>query len=239
MVALLAGGQGERIRSVAGDLPKALLPVAGRPFLAWKLDELADAGAASVVLLTGSGHDLVREYLATADLPLRVEVRPDGPVLLGTGGALKAALPCLPDRFLVMFADTLQTEPVLPMWTSYLAGVYPAMMAVTKQMDSNGFGNVDFDGERVVRYSKANPTAGLQWLDYGYLAISADLLSSATQSAAFDLGEMCADLALDGRLGGWAANGPFHEIGTPTAYRLTLEHLGGAVPRPDIRSVEP
>ena len=63
-VAVLAGGLGLRLRDVTGDdLPKAMVPVLGRPFIDWKLDELAARRASHVVLLLGHGGTSIEHHV--------------------------------------------------------------------------------------------------------------------------------------------------------------------------------
>ena len=87
---VLAGGLGTRLRSVVTDLPKPMAPVAGRPFLAWILDRLAQAGFERVVLAVGYRHEAIQQHFGSTyrgmALHYSVEDRP-----LGTGGALRLA----------------------------------------------------------------------------------------------------------------------------------------------------
>ena len=110
--AVLAGGLGTRIRAVAGDRPKVLLPVEGRPFLAHVLDYLAGEGVKRVVLCLGHQADRVAraaQESAPRSLEL-VESREEKP--LGTGGALRNALPLLGDEFFVVNGDTYLDTPL-------------------------------------------------------------------------------------------------------------------------------
>src|SRR5712692_2156565 len=108
-VAVLAGGLGNRLHAVTGDaLPKALVPVLGRPFIDWKLEGLAAAGTHRVVLLVGHHGGQIRAHVGDGRrYGLSVEYVEDGPVLLGTGGAVARALPSLADAFWVTYGDTL------------------------------------------------------------------------------------------------------------------------------------
>jgi D-glycero-alpha-D-manno-heptose 1-phosphate guanylyltransferase len=110
--ALLAGGMGTRIRAVGGDTPKVLLPVEGRPFLAHLLDYLARQGVTRVVLCTGYAADPVWDAAVShAPEGIRlVESREQTP--LGTGGAVKQALPQLGERFFVVNGDTFFDVPL-------------------------------------------------------------------------------------------------------------------------------
>lgn len=88
---VLAGGLGTRLRGVVDDVPKPLAPVAGRPFVAWLLDALAQQGMRRVVLATGYLGDRVEDTFGDrwSDVPL-VYSRETEP--LGTGGAIVLAM---------------------------------------------------------------------------------------------------------------------------------------------------
>jgi D-glycero-alpha-D-manno-heptose 1-phosphate guanylyltransferase len=118
---ILAGGLGTRLRSVVPDLPKPMAPVAGRPFLAWVLDRLVDAGFECVVLAVGYRHAFIRDHFGEdyRGMALRysVETTP-----LGTGGAMRLA------------ADHVTTLPVFVLnGDTYLELDYRAMLAAHQQ----------------------------------------------------------------------------------------------------------
>ena len=100
--AILAGGQGTRLRPVLADRPKVLAEVMGRPFLSYLLDQLSSAGARKVILCTGYMGDMVQEvYGGTYKSLHLLYSREDEP--LDTGGALRLALPLIDsDCVLVM-----------------------------------------------------------------------------------------------------------------------------------------
>ncbi len=67
-VAVLAGGLGLRLRELTGtQLPKAMVPVLGRPFVDWQLETLAAAGVTDVVLLVGHSGDHIRDHVGSGD----------------------------------------------------------------------------------------------------------------------------------------------------------------------------
>jgi D-glycero-alpha-D-manno-heptose 1-phosphate guanylyltransferase len=92
--AILAGGMGLRLRAVVPDQPKVLAPVHGRPYLTHLLDQLAAAGTSEVVLLTGFRAEQVSETLGEGYGGMRLIHSPEAKPL-GTGGALRNALPKL------------------------------------------------------------------------------------------------------------------------------------------------
>jgi len=88
---ILAGGLGTRLRSVLPDLPKAMAPVAGKPFLGWIMGWLKDRGIKRVVLSLGYRHEVITAYIKEAfpeiDTIPCIEEEP-----LGTGGGIRRAL---------------------------------------------------------------------------------------------------------------------------------------------------
>jgi NDP-sugar pyrophosphorylase family protein len=94
-VVILAGGPGTRLQSVPGNIPKAVRPVGGRPFLFRLLDQARDFGVRRVVLALGFRHEEILRCLGTRPpdgLDLRTSIEPTP---LGTGGGLRRALPHL------------------------------------------------------------------------------------------------------------------------------------------------
>lgn len=212
---------------MTGALPKALIEVAGRPVLDWKLDQLTDAGATRVHLLVGFGADQIEAHLAAQPPPISVRTHRDGLVLRGTGGALVACESSLPDQFVVTYGDSLLDEPLRAFWEQFEACDYPGLLSVTRQNDSAQSGNVALDGDRVARYAKDSADPSLTWLDYGYLALNRAVLRDYSGVEALDLGRIVSDLARAGRLGAYRVQNKFWEVGTPESLRLVDEHLAG------------
>ncbi len=106
---VLAGGLGTRVATSPGRLPKALVPVAGRPFLDHKLAELARLGVERVVLLLGAHADQVIDHLEGWRGSIRHPATSlTASALRGTGGAIKHAADLLgDDHFWVTYGDTL------------------------------------------------------------------------------------------------------------------------------------
>jgi NDP-sugar pyrophosphorylase family protein len=106
-VAILAGGLSTRLRPLTDKIPKALLPVAGEPFLVHQLRLLRSNGFRRIVLCVGYLGEMIKAEIADGnDLGMQIVYSFDGTIPLGTGGALKRALPKLGDRFLVIYGDS-------------------------------------------------------------------------------------------------------------------------------------
>ena len=93
---ILAGGRGTRLGPLTEDLPKALVDVAGRPFLEYQLELLRTGGVSEIVLCVGYLGSVVERTIGDGSrLGLSIRYSYDGPEPLGTAGAVRNALPML------------------------------------------------------------------------------------------------------------------------------------------------
>jgi histidinol-phosphate phosphatase family protein len=104
---VLAGGMGTRLAAVTGGLPKALVPVGGKPVLERQVELAVQHGIHRVLLLLGYGAEHVVAWTQTwtgrgVDFSWQIERQPRG-----TGGALVDAMHALEERFVLFFADQL------------------------------------------------------------------------------------------------------------------------------------
>jgi NDP-sugar pyrophosphorylase family protein len=226
-VAVLAGGLGTRLRPVTGDaLPKALVPVAGRPFVEWKLLELREQGAGRVVMLVGHGADLIREHVGDGSaLGLSVTYVDDGSAPLGTGGAVVRALPALGDAFWVAYGDTLLTVDVATAEHQFAASGSLALMTVLHNRDQLEPSNARVEGTSVVAYAKDPRPHGAQHIDYGMLLFRREAFAPREEGAPFDLGDVLQDLATAGSLDAFEVHERFHDIGTVASLRETEAYV--------------
>ncbi len=106
-VAILAGGLATRLRPITESVPKSLLEVNGEPFAKHQLRLLRAKGFKRVVICVGHLGTLVQRVIGDGSaLGLEIDYSFDGPVLLGTAGAIRNALPKLGEAFFVMYGDS-------------------------------------------------------------------------------------------------------------------------------------
>ena len=102
--AILTGGLATRMIPLTERIPKALLEIEGHPFLWHQLNLLKRSGIGRAVLLVGHlGEIIQKEFGDGTDLGMAIEYSYDGPSLLGTAGAIRQALPLLPEPFFVLY----------------------------------------------------------------------------------------------------------------------------------------
>jgi NDP-sugar pyrophosphorylase family protein len=226
-VAILAGGLATRMRPVTERIPKALIEVAGRPFIEHQLTLLRREGVARVVLCVGFLGEMIEASVGDgARFGLSISYSFDGERLLGTGGALRHALPMLGEQFFVLYGDSYLDIAYAPVQAAFRRSGKPALMTVFRNEGRWDTSNVLFDGERVVRYDKRHPSAEMKFIDYGLGILNGDMLRTARDEA-FDLSDLYAALARDGRLAGYEATTRFYEIGTPSGLAEADGHLRG------------
>ena len=236
-VAILAGGLATRLRPVTDTIPKSLLDVGGKPFAAHQLDLLSRAGVTRVVFCVGYRGDMVEQALGDGSRwGLSIRYAADGPALLGTGGALRRALPELGERFLVLYGDSYLACDYAAVERAFLSSEQPALMTVVRNDNRWDRSNVEFRDGRIVKYDKANPASAMHHVDYGLGAMHASVLSAprpdgvgAARPAgeAFDLADVYRDLAARGDLAGFEVADRFYEIGSPEGLAETRALLGG------------
>ena len=104
---VLAAGLGSRIRPVAGDLPKPLMPFAGEPILVGNLRWLADSGVTEVWINLHYGAEAIRQAIgdgAALGLTVRYVFEP---TLLGTAGALGNIRQQVQGPIFVVYGDSV------------------------------------------------------------------------------------------------------------------------------------
>jgi NDP-sugar pyrophosphorylase family protein len=226
-VAILCGGKGTRLAEIAGELPKALVPLAGAPFLSHQLRWLRDAGVTDVVLLTGYRGDLIRAFAGDgAEFGLRIAYADDGPVPRGTAGAVARALPLLGDAFLTVYGDALlRADPGAV--AAALAPPYEGVMSVFRNDGRWLPSNVRVDGERVAAYDKHAAPGAMTHIDYGINAFRSGAFASVAGERAVDLAEIHGAMIARGTLRAFAVAERWYEIGTPEALAETERFLAG------------
>jgi len=206
--AVLAGGLATRMRPLTERVPKALLEVAGEPFIAHQLRLFAREGIADVKLL-------VERFVGDGGrFGVRVEYIVDGPVLLGTGGAIRHALDRLGPEFLVIYCDSWLDAPYAPVVAAFRASGQPALMCVYRNDNRWDASNVDLENGIIRRYSKKLRVPQMHHIDWGLGMLKASAVATRPLGELWDLAELYEELANAGRLAGYEMTRRFYEIGS-------------------------
>jgi NDP-sugar pyrophosphorylase family protein len=225
-VAILAGGLATRLRPITETIPKALVEVAGRPFIDHQLTLLRVQGYTRVVLCVGYRGEMIEQHVGDGSrFGMRITHVADGPKLLGTGGALRRALPHLGAAFFVLYGDSYLPCDFAAVEEAFHSARLPALMTVLKNENQWDRSNAIYDGGKVVRYDKKNRVSEMRYIDYGLSAMKAECLESRAEGEAFDLSEVFTTLASEGGLAGFEVGERFYEIGSPSGLEETGRYL--------------
>lgn len=229
---ILAGGLGTRMESVSGGRPKALLPVAGRPFIEHQLELLARGGVGEAVICTGYGGAAVRAHVNDhAPAGLAVRFVDEGDELKGTAGALRLALDegALAPAFGVLYGDSYLPIELRPVWDAFHGSALPAVMTVLRNEGRWDTSNAIVEDGRVVLYDKAgrDPRAAeRRWIDYGLSVLDRQVIAERIPAGATaDLADLYHDLSVAGELGAFEVRQRFYEIGSPQGLQELERYL--------------
>lgn len=230
---ILAGGVGSRLKSVVSDRPKGLAEVNGRPFLAFLLDQLRNAGAAKVVFSTGYLAPQIEEAFGDEFRGMRIGYSRET-TALGTGGGLRLAADSLASPILLVLNGDSSCEVDL---TAFLTdalrhGRSPALV-LSRQTDTSRFGRVELapDG-RIISFREKGESAGEGWINAGIYALPRDLVMAIPAGRPVSLErEVFPDWIGQG-LRAFPAEGRFLDIGTPESYAAAADFFRTIPPIP-------
>lgn len=228
-IAILAGGLATRLRPITETIPKSLLEVNGEPFVVHQLRLLRGKGIRTVVLCVGHLGELVQQAVGDgAAFGVQVDYSFDGPVLLGTAGAIKNALPKLGDSFFVMYGDSYLPCDYAAVARSFESAGVPGMMTVFRNEGKWDTSNVEFEAGKILAYSKNERTPRMHYIDYGLGVFRAQAFEPLPEGKPCDLAELFADLLRRKQLAAFEVRERFYEIGSPEGLRETSEFLAVA-----------
>jgi mannose-1-phosphate guanylyltransferase len=230
---ILAGGEGTRLRPLTSTVPKPVVPLVDRPFIAFMLDWLRSHGVDDVVMSCGHLAGGVRSVLGDgAALGVRLRYLEE-PRPLGTGGALKFAEDLLDERFLMLNGDTLSDLDLTAQLAAHEAVGARATLALYPVEDPSAYGLVRLADDGAVREFVEKPAP--DQIDTNNISAGAYVLERSIlellrpgERASIER-DVFPRLVGDG-LYGHVGSGYWMDIGTPDRYlEATFDILEGAV----------
>jgi NDP-sugar pyrophosphorylase family protein len=208
-------------------IPKALVPVAGRPFLAHQLELLARQDFRRVVLCVGHlGEQVEAAFGDGREHGVKLEYSHDGGRPIGTAAALRQALPKLGGVFLVLYGDSYLEIDYRLVADAFDRCGKPALMTVIENSCGAEPGNVRFKDGSIRAYDKRNPGPHLRHIDYGLGVYRASVFRD-NHPEVTDLSELQSRLAREGLLAGYEVTRPYFEIGSYQGLQALESHLQG------------
>ena len=214
-IAILAGGFATRLGSLVERTPKCLLEVNGKPFVDWQLDLLVKNGYSDFLFCLSHQSELVRKHLGDGEnLGINIEYSMDGETQLGTGGAIKRALPLLGDSFGVIYGDSYLPIQYSEVEEEFLNSNSQALMTIYKNHNQLDASNVEFVDGKLINYEKGSNNQRMLHIDYGITYFKESAFRPWMSQSRFDLAQVCHQLAAHEQLMGFEVFERFYEIGS-------------------------
>jgi N-acetyl-alpha-D-muramate 1-phosphate uridylyltransferase len=230
---VLAGGKGTRMRPLTETIPKALIPVLGRPFVDWQLQLLAAQGVRDVVFCVGYRAQMLADSVGNGSrFGLAVRWCDEGERLLGTAGALRLALQrgLLAEAFFVLYGDSYLPVSFAAVEEAWRKSRRPALMTVLRNEERWDRSNCIYRDGRVMLYDKSRPAGRreeMRWIDYGLSVLKRSLVEDRVAAGAVaDLADLQRGLSIEGELAGLEVTERFYEAGSPAGVRDFEAYLG-------------
>jgi len=224
---ILCGGRGTRLSAIYPDRPKALVSVAGKPFVEWQIYWLLHNNIQTIILASGYMGDKIRDWVRQQSFNNRVSVSIE-PTLLGTGGALKYLTNTIGNNlFLTLNGDSLLPKlDYQQMEEAHRKSGALGTIAVTSIEDSGRYGTVLFDSKgKIIRFEeKTNRGAG--WINAGIYLLEPSILSAISPNKNVSVeNEVFPKLATEGKLSVFQAKPPLLDMGTPEGLKNMENYL--------------
>ena len=229
---ILSGGKGTRLRPITYEIPKALVPVHGKPLIEHLFDLLKKYGVSDVVLSVGHMKDKViskkDEWSRLGlDISFVEEQR-----ALGTGGPLRLAKDKLTKTFIVSNGDELKNINVMEMYEAHKKNRALATIALTTVNDPSWYGVARLEGNRIVEFvekpKKGKAPSNL--INAGFYILEPEVTEMIPKGRVSLEKQIFPKLAKMGRLFGFPFSGQWFDTGNLERYERALKEWKGIKP---------
>ena len=225
-VFILCGGQGTRFREVREDIPKALAPINGKPFIDLLLDNLVEQGCQRIILGTGYLGEQLEEYVKQrndVDYLISRETQP-----LGTGGAIRHALPLIKSKqILVLNGDSYTAFFLNNLLDFHNTHQAESTILLSTKTAGKDYGNVELDANyRVLSFQEKPKAALAPLINAGVYFIERNLIQQYPEGSASLEKEWFVQWLKGNRVLGLVLNDYFYDIGTRKRFEFAEMMLG-------------
>ena len=215
----MAGGKAERLGDAAGGLPKPLVPIAGRPLIAWQLELLARAGVGRVIVscAAGCGDEFAKQL--GRDVVIAEE-----PERLGRGGGIRFAAGERHEEgdFFALNGDELLDIDFARLLAHHRDTGVAATIAVAQP--KSPFGVVELDADHVTGFAEGGTIAC--WVSCGVYALGEEAVARFPERGDHETTTF-PELAKEGKLGAYRHDGVWLTVNTPKDLRTAEEYVRG------------
>jgi NDP-sugar pyrophosphorylase family protein len=225
-VVILSGGLATRLYPVTRTIPKALIPINGRPFIDHQLALLKEKGVTQVILCVGNLGTRIEEFVGDgSQWGMKVQYSYDGDVLLGTGGAIKKAAGMLPDAFMILYGDSYLDIDFDPIVQRFYADNLPVLMTVYRNQNALDASNILMTDGRILKYTKNKSDPAMEYIDYGLIVIRKEIFNVYPSQEPFELSLVLSRSVDAGLVASYEIKQRFYEIGSLQGIKETEDYI--------------
>ena len=214
---ILCGGLGTRLRPVSGDLPKALVPFAGRPFIDILVESLLPFGFRRFVLCVGYHSEKIRKHFGRRDYEVVFSEESEP---LGTGGALKNARPhIISSPFLLLNGDSLCPTDLNSFRDFHEKKGGLLSIVLARPLSENDYGMIDLNGEgRILAFREKDGMQKEHFINAGLYLMDHRVFDLMPEALKFSLETDLIPSLLPQGCYGYITDGELIDIGSPERY---------------------
>jgi NDP-sugar pyrophosphorylase family protein len=214
-IIILAGGLATRLRPITEKIPKALVEIGEKPFIYHQLRLLCSHGIRRVFISAWYRGDMIRAYVQDgSQFGMKVEYVFDGDSPLGTGGAIRKAVPLLTSPFFVLYGDSYLPCDYAAIQTYFEAEGLPALMTVHRNFGKWDVSNIEMADGRIKQYDKKHKSPQMEYIDYGLGLFAPSVFGGLPEGYPADLAEIYQKLVAEKKLLAYNVQERFYEIGS-------------------------
>ena len=219
---ILCGGLGTRLRPHTDRLPKPMIPVNGRPFLEYLVEQLREQGVRDIVLLTGYRGEQIEDHFGDGR---RFGVDIDysrGPADWDTGRRIWQARGQLQPRFLLLYSDNFVPFDLGKLQDFHQARGRPLSLMLC----AKATGNIRVGGDGIVEaYDVSRSGPDLDYVEIGYMLVERDAVLPLIDPPDSSFSRVLQRLAERSALAGMVCGDRYHSISDPERWKITEEYL--------------
>ncbi len=212
---ILAGGRGERMRPITDDRPKPMVPVLGRPFLEYQIEQLRDQGFERVLLLLGYLPEVVQNHFGDGSrFGLRIDYSVTAPEQQ-TSSRVSAARHMIDPCFLLLYCDNYWPMQMQKLWARFCRAGKPALITVYANKDGYSRGGVRLDENQDVKvFDRRRAAPGLREVEISYAILTDRALDLLPEDDIPFEEAVYTALADQGRLAAFVSDHRYYSIGS-------------------------
>lgn len=220
---ILAGGLGTRLKPYTNDNPKPMIPINGKPFLQYLIEQIASWGITDVVLLLGYKANKIIDYFGDGDsLSVNIQYCVT-PVEYDTGKRLMSAFELLQNEFILLYCDNYCPIDYKVAEKQFRDSDNTIQITAYTNRDVYTKNNIKASDNKVEKYDKKRNEEGLNAVDIGYAFIKKEAVKLLSEENVNFEAEVYPMLVADNKMGVFLTEHRYYSIGSWERIDLTKE----------------